>query len=131
MPTPVKPPVRSPAEDLVNGPWEEIGTPLVVDTPHARVWVERIPAGATRPLHTHRVPWLTVVVNGGQADILGPDGHRTGTVELASGQVKLNPLPDGPVRHAMHNTGDGELVLVAIQLPDATGELVEEQKMIS
>lgn len=127
MRTPVEPPTQDPTgtvptPGVANGPWEEIGTPLVVDTSLAKAWVERIPAGATRPLHTHRDPWLTVVISGGRADVLGPDGQRLDTVELTTGQVKLNALPNGrPVRHAMHNTGDSELVLVAVQLPSQAG----------
>jgi mannose-6-phosphate isomerase-like protein (cupin superfamily) len=106
--------------DVPSGPWEELGVDLVVDEDQAQSWVERLGPQEERPFHTHRVPWLTIVVSGGRA--VSTD-HLTGEqtpVELRTGEVKFNPLPEGEsTRHALRNVGDTELVLVAVQLSPA------------
>ena len=103
------------------GPWHELGLDLVVDRPQVRSWVEYLPIGATRPFHTHRAPWLTVVVSGGRAMVLRSDGAGE-ELELRTGEVKFNPLADGePVRHALRNIGDTDLTLVAVQLDAEAG----------
>ncbi|TDC78868.1 FAD-dependent monooxygenase [Streptomyces hainanensis] len=100
-----------------GGPWVELGAALEVDAPGARSWVERIPRGEARPLHTHRRPWLTIVVSGGTAQVSGVDDAEPEDVELVTGTVKFNPLPaEGSIRHALRNTGDTDLVLVAVEL---------------
>ncbi|GAB2871339.1 FAD-dependent monooxygenase [Streptomyces mayteni] len=100
-----------------GGPWVELGAALEVDTPGARSWVERIPRGEARPPHTHHRPWLTIVVSGGTAQVSGVEDAEPEDVELVTGTVKFNPLPaEGSVRHALRNTGDTDLVLVAVEL---------------
>jgi oxalate decarboxylase/phosphoglucose isomerase-like protein (cupin superfamily) len=100
-------------------PWHELGAELTVDAPGVASWVERIPRGERRPFHTHRAPWLTIVISGGTAHVLTPDGAAPEEVELRTGEVKYNALPAGQaVCHALLNTGDTDLVLVAVQLSD-------------
>ena len=100
-----------------DGPWKELGAELEVDTRDARSWVERIPRGESRPFHTHHRPWLTIVVSGGSAQVSDAEGGEPEDVELVTGTVKFNPLPaGGSVRHALRNTGDTDLVLVAVEL---------------
>lgn len=109
------------------GPWIELGAPLDVDFAPARAWTERLAPGEERPAHTHRRPWLTVVVSGGRGRSTLADGTAT-EVELTTGQVKINTLDGGPFRHSMRNIGDTEIVMVGIQLdpPAASGR--EEQR---
>ncbi|MDT0309592.1 hypothetical protein RM780_21905 [Streptomyces sp. DSM 44917] len=98
-------------------PWRELGAEPHVDTPAVTCWVESIPRGETRPFHTHDTPWLTVVVSGGRAQVLTPGGGEPEEVELVTGTVKYNALPpSGRVRHALRNTGETDLLVVAVQL---------------
>ena len=107
-----------PTPPIVRGPWDELGVDLVVDEPRLRGWVEHLPVGASRPAHTHRRPWVTVVVRGGSAEVTDERGART-ALDLSTGQVRFNPLDRGtPIRHALRNTGDTDLLLVAIELEE-------------
>lgn len=103
----------------VAGPWEELGAPLDLAADgrfeRIRAWTERIGPGEERPAHTHRIPWLTVVVSGGRGRSMFSDGTCK-EVELTAGEVKLNDLADGPYRHRMRNIGDTEIVMIGIQL---------------
>jgi beta-alanine degradation protein BauB len=103
----------------VAGPWDELGAPLDLaadgEFDRIRAWTERIGPGEERPAHTHRVPWLTVVVSGGRGRSTLADG-TVQEVELTTGQVKLNDLAGGPYRHSMRNVGDTEIVMIGIQL---------------
>lgn len=98
-------------------PCVELGVEPLVCEPGVTSWLERIPQGETRPLHTHTLPWLTIVVAGGIAEVLGPDGSSREEITLTTGQVKFNPLPTGgEVRHALRNTGKTDLILAAVQV---------------
>ncbi|GGN59965.1 hypothetical protein GCM10011579_024650 [Streptomyces albiflavescens] len=97
------------------GPWEELGAPLCLDTPLVKAWVEQVPPGGTRPLHTHRKPWATVVLSGAKVRSLGADGEVIREGELPSGVVLFNPA-EQPLCHQMHNVGETELVMVGLQL---------------
>ncbi|KUN21313.1 hypothetical protein AQJ23_30770 [Streptomyces antibioticus] len=97
-----------------QGPWEELGAPLCLDTPWVKAWVEQVPPGGTRPLHTHRKPWATVVLSGAKVRSLGPEGEVLREGELPDGVVLFNPA-DEPLCHQMHNIGDTELIMVGLQ----------------
>ncbi|MEV7342863.1 hypothetical protein [Streptomyces sp. NPDC093544] len=100
---------------LPAGPWEELLTPLCLDTPLVKAWVEKVPPGGSRPLHTHRKPWTTVVLHGAKVRSVGADGKVIREGELPDGIVLYNPA-DQPLCHQMFNTGDTELVMIGIQL---------------
>jgi hypothetical protein len=112
-------PTTHPTRVSATGPWEELGAPLEVQVSGTfsgvRAWTERLAPGEERPAHTHRIPWLTVVVSGGRARSTSADGTVT-DVELTTGQVKFNNLESGPFRHSMRNVGDSTIVMIGIQL---------------
>lgn len=101
-------------------PWEELGAELVVDEPGVKSWVETVPPGQRRPLHTHRHPWVTVVLSGASGESRAPDGTLLKQSTVHTGQILYNRPGPVPLRHCMHNTSDQTLVMVAIELRETS-----------
>ena len=97
-------------------PWVELGTRLVVDEDYVKCWVETVPPGERRPAHTHRHPWVTVVLSGASGESRDEHGELIKEVTLETGQVLLNGPDRLPLRHFVHNLSDRTLVMVAIEL---------------
>ncbi|WP_165956027.1 cupin domain-containing protein [Streptomyces hainanensis] len=106
-------PIRAPRSG--PEPWQELGTALVVDEPGVRAWIETVPPGQDRPLHTHRHPWVTVVLNGASGESLDEHGDVIRKVALETGQVLYHDAADLPLRHRVRNLSDQTLVMVAIE----------------
>ncbi|WP_055715956.1 cupin domain-containing protein [Streptomyces torulosus] len=101
-------------------PWEELGTRLVLDEEHVKCWVETVPPGERRPAHTHRHPWVTVVLSGAHGESLDEKGELIKEVTLETGQVVYNRGDTLPMRHYVRNLSDRTLVMVAIELRTPT-----------
>lgn len=97
-------------------PWEELGAELLIDEDHVKCWVETVPPGERRPAHTHRHPWVTVVLSGAHGESLHENGELIKAVSLETGQVVHNRGESLPMRHYVHNLSDRTLVMVAIEL---------------
>ncbi|MFF0082407.1 hypothetical protein ACFYR1_22190 [Streptomyces canus] len=99
-------------------PWEAVGARLIVDEPTVKCWIEEVPPGESRPPHTHRHPWLTVVLAGADGESRTPDGTLLAAGTAVEGTVQLN-RQRLPFSHCMINTSDRPLKLVAIELRTA------------
>lgn len=97
-------------------PWEELGTELVVDEEYVKCWVETVPPGERRPAHTHRYPWVTVVLSGASGESRTEEHEVIKAVTLETGQVLLNGPDRLPMRHYVENLSDRTLVMVAVEL---------------
>lgn len=97
-------------------PWQELGTGLLIDEEHVKCWVETVPPGEQRPAHTHRHPWVTVVLSGAHGESLDEHGELIKAVTLETGQVVHNRGESLPMRHYVRNLSDRTLVMVAIEL---------------
>jgi len=103
-------------------PWIDLGTELVIDQDTVKCWIETVPPGAQRPVHTHRHPWVTVVLAGAAGESLGPDGTVLSRSTVQTGQVSYNGRERIPLQHCVRNTSDSTLIMVAIELRPATDE---------
>ncbi|MCD9878933.1 hypothetical protein [Streptomyces guryensis] len=99
-------------------PWEAVGARLVVDEPAVKCWIEEVLPGESRPPHTHRHPWITVVLSGADGESRTPDGTLIAAGTAVEGTVRFNQ-PQLPFSHCMTNTSDRLLKLVAIELRTA------------
>jgi hypothetical protein len=99
-------------------PWEAVGARLVVDEPGVKCWIEEVPPGESRPPHTHRHPWITVVFSGADGESRTPDGGLIAAGTAVEGAVQFNQ-PQFPFSHCMTNTSDKPLKLVAIEVRTA------------
>jgi len=101
-------------------PWEDLGVSLVVDEPTVKCWIETIPPGERRPTHTHRYPWVTVVLSGAHGESRDADDRLIKVADLRTGQVILHRPDPSPMRHYVHNLSDQTLVMVAVELRGET-----------
>jgi hypothetical protein len=104
---------RGPA--LMDVP-EDLGTALLLETDRVRIWEHRVPAGATGPTHLHRRPYLSVVVRGSSGDTVDADGNALEHFTLEPGTALWIGSESLPQTHALHNTGDDEILIVTTEL---------------
>ncbi|NYI04912.1 hypothetical protein [Allostreptomyces psammosilenae] len=104
--------------DRVAEPWEELHAPLLVDEPHLKVWLEVVKPGETHPAHTHRHPWVTVVISGGSGESWTSDGELIMAGTLPTGHVQYNGPEILPRRHYVKNTGETEVRMIAVEMRD-------------
>jgi oxalate decarboxylase/phosphoglucose isomerase-like protein (cupin superfamily) len=109
-------------------PWQELGTDLLVNEPHVRCWIETVPPGEQRPAHTHRHPWVTIVLSGAHGDSFDADGRLIKSSRLETGQVIFNPPDRLPYRHFVRNTSQDTLVMVAIEIRDDASRHEEQHR---
>lgn len=100
-------------------PWLELGTELLVDEPGVKCWVERVPAHSRRPAHTHRHPWVTIVLAGASGESRTPDGELIETGSVQTGAVRFHGLDCLPFSHYLNNTSDDTMVMVAVEFRNA------------
>lgn len=100
-------------------PWQSLGVPLIIDEPYVKCWTESVAPGETRASHTHRHPWVTVVLQGASGESLTPDGEVIETGTLKTGQIRFNGPDRLPYTHRLRNTSEQTLVMVAIELRHA------------
>ncbi|AGL13737.1 hypothetical protein [Actinoplanes sp. N902-109] len=101
-------------ESIPVGPWVELGVPLLIDEPSVKCWLEVVPPGESRPAHTHRHPWVTVVLSGAEAESHAPTGEVISRGEIVTGSVRYNNTL--PHSHYVVNTSDRTLMMIAIEL---------------
>lgn len=107
-------------------PWEAVGAQLVVDEATVKCWIEEVPPGESRPPHTHRHPWITVVLSGADGESRTPDGTLIAAGSAVEGSVQYN-RQQLPFSHCMTNTSDKPLKLVAIELRNAPSPAEEHR----
>ena len=97
-------------------PNESLGTRMVLENDLVRIWEHRVAPGATGPLHLHRRPYFSVVIEGSKGDTLGPDGQVLDHFELTPGSVFWFGEEHLPETHALCNTSDDEIVIVTTEI---------------
>ena len=97
-------------------PDERLGTRLILENNQIRVWEHRVAKGSTGRAHTHRRPYLSVVVRGTTGDTIGPNGELLEKFELQPGNVFWYGPDHLPETHALRNTGEEDVVIVTIEL---------------
>lgn len=97
-------------------PWEELGAELLIDRPGVRCWIETVPPGEQRPAHTHRHPWITIVLSGAAGESYDMTGRLIKSSVLRTGQVVYNSADALPLRHFVRNVSDDTLIMAAIEL---------------
>jgi hypothetical protein len=97
-------------------PSENLGTRMMMENDRVRIWEHRVPSGGMGPMHIHRRPYLSIVVQGSTGDTLGPDGNVLEHLELTPGDALWFGDEDLPETHALRNTGGGEILIVTTEL---------------
>jgi hypothetical protein len=95
---------------------ENLGTRILMENDRIRIWEHRVPQGDTGPMHLHRRPYYSVVVQGSSGDTLDPDGKVLEHFSLTPGTVLWYGEDQLPEAHALRNTGGGEILIVTTEL---------------
>ncbi len=91
-----------------------LGEALLLDAGVVRVWQDRVAPGAEQATHTHRNPYLSVMVTQVHAQVVDADGEVLYDVEREPGEVRW--FADVPTTHRLRNIGDQEAVVVVVEV---------------
>jgi hypothetical protein len=95
---------------------ENLGTRMMEENDRVRIWEHRVAPGETGPMHLHRRPYLSVVVQGASGDTIGPEGEVLDHFELTPGTAYWFSDESLPETHAFRNTGTDEMLIVTTEL---------------
>jgi beta-alanine degradation protein BauB len=101
-------------------PLGPIGTRVLFENEHIRVWAVELPAKGHQPLHEHRHPYLIVPISAGRSVMKWPDGRERQLSDVP-GDVKYREASGGA--HELFNLEDTGFhsVLVEIKAAGSTG----------
>jgi mannose-6-phosphate isomerase-like protein (cupin superfamily) len=95
-----------------------VGTSLLFENGHVKVWEVRLAPGERGPFHAHTSNYFWTVVDGS----VGLQRLADGTFMVRRydvGQTRfLEHTPDAPLIHDLENVGDTELRFITVELLD-------------
>jgi uncharacterized RmlC-like cupin family protein len=103
-------PEQPPKAEMPLGP---IGTKVLFENDHIRVWSVELPPKGHQPLHEHQHPYLIVSVSEGKSFMRWPDGRERQLVDTP-GDVKYREAVGGP--HELFNLEDSKLHVVLVEI---------------
>ncbi len=93
-----------------------VGTTLLLENEHVRVWDLTLPPGERTPFHCHRTTYFYRCDSGGRWRLRSIDGEVIHG-EDAAGEVTFHELAPGETLvHELANTGDAPLRYTTIEL---------------
>lgn len=95
---------------------DRLGERLLLENDHVRVWEDRVAPGTAQPVHTHRNPYLSVVVTPVHAQVEGDTGEPLYAVDREPGTATWFGPDRVPVTHSLRNLGDDDAVVVVVEL---------------
>lgn len=95
-----------------------IGERLVLANDRVRVWEDVVAPGADQPVHTHRTPYLSVMLTAARGQVVDPAGVVLYDVERAPGDCTWFGADRVPVTHTLRNLGDAHIRVVVIEVLD-------------
>jgi beta-alanine degradation protein BauB len=95
-----------------------VGTRLIFENEHVKVWEIRVQPGERAPFHAHVRRYFWTIIEGGIALQRFADGTFH-TREVRPGDTRyLEHTPDDPVIHDFENAGDVEIRVLTVELLD-------------
>ncbi|MDB5068122.1 MAG: hypothetical protein JWM18_4556 [Chloroflexi bacterium] len=96
----------------------EVGTKVLLENEHVRVWEVRLTPGERAPFHAHTRRYFWTVVDGGPGRQRSGDGTvRVREYRVGESQYQ-EPSPDDVLIHDLENVGDDVLRFVTVELLD-------------
>jgi quercetin dioxygenase-like cupin family protein len=96
-------------------PSARVGTRLLLEDGHARIWEIRLAPGERVPLHRHVLDYFWTCVSGGRATSRDPDG-TVSEISYAPGETRSFVFGAGEsMVHDLENAGDRELVFTTVE----------------
>jgi uncharacterized RmlC-like cupin family protein len=102
-------------------PLGPIGTKVLFENQHIRVWSVELPPKGLQPLHEHEHPYLVVPISDGTSVMRWEDGRERHLTDVP-GNIVYREASGGP--HELHNLEDTKrmhTVLVEIKAEGMTG----------
>lgn len=104
-----------------------VGTKKVFEDDKAIVWELELDPGEKLPQHTHELPYLWYVIDGGVIEVFGPDGEPAGMLEPKPREVFAFQIDgdelvsaDGEIRvpatHSAINRGENRYREILVEL---------------
>ena len=94
-------------------PLGPIGTHVMFENEHIRVWTIELPGKGHQPLHEHHLPYLIVPISEGKSVMKWEDGRVRDLVDVA-GEVKYREASGGP--HELFNLEDTKFHSVLVEI---------------
>ena len=94
---------------------ENLGTRKMLENDRVRIWEHRVPSGNTGPMHLHRRPYVSVVVQGSSGVTLDTEGNSLEHFVLTPGSVFWYRDEQLPETHALRNTGSDEVLIITTE----------------
>jgi hypothetical protein len=105
------------AEVSKNGkPLGPIGTTVLFENEHIRVWSVELPPKGHQPLHEHQLPYLIVPVSEGKALMRWEDGREREIVDVL-GKTAYRDAGGGP--HELFNLEDTKFHSILVEIKAA------------
>ena len=107
------------AAELTEAPRNQaVGTGLLYEDEHVKVWEVRLQPGERGPFHAHTRRYFWTVVDGGVGRQRSPDGtFRVREYRVGETQYQ-DQGPDNVMIHDFENAGDAEIRFVTVELLD-------------
>jgi quercetin dioxygenase-like cupin family protein len=99
-------------EEVVLG---DIGTEVVFENEHVRVWEVRLEPGGEQPWHLHHNPYLVIAIEGAENRMEFLDGDESRLMQETVGRVVYR---DAGKVHNLRNEGETRYVNRLIELKD-------------
>jgi beta-alanine degradation protein BauB len=93
----------------------DVGTRLLFENDHVRVWDLTLEPGEAIPLHRHELDYLYVVVGGGTLQTEFADGTADPPREMTDGEVRFRPV-ENEVVHGARNVGSTRWRNIVVEL---------------
>jgi uncharacterized RmlC-like cupin family protein len=97
-------------------PLGPIGTKVLFENEHVRVWDISLPPKGHQPLHEHELPYLVVPVSAGKSVMRWEDGREREIVDVP-GDVKYRDATGGP--HELFNLEDTAFKSILVEVKAA------------
>jgi uncharacterized cupin superfamily protein len=99
-----------------------VGTRLLGQDAHARIWEIRLAPGERIPFHRHVLDYAWTCVTGGTAISRDGDGG-TATVHYDAGETRSLAFAAGEsMIHDLENRGDAELIFTTVEYLDSAND---------
>ena len=95
---------------------EKLGERVLLENERIRIWDHPIPAGSMEDCHTHRNPYVAVVVQGGTAEIWNEEGDTTQRFDFEEGQTLYFGADVLPTTHAVTNRSGRDIRMILVEL---------------
>jgi hypothetical protein len=96
---------------------EPIGQRLVLANDAVRVWEDLVEPGAEQPVHTHRSPYLSVMLTPAIAEVVDVGGDVLYRVDRQVGDATWFGADRVPVTHTLRNIGDATIRVLIVEVP--------------